>query len=459
MNRIHKLSMLIAAASLALSACGAAATPTAAPAQPTVAPKPTDAPKPAQPAAGGTALTCAKPIKVGLIGDYTGALAAYGAWQMRSFMLGMEYAAGAPGSKGKTFKVDDKENTFKVGNCDITVVVKDDKGNPQTTASVARELIDVDKVDLLVGSVSSAATATLQGLARDNKKVLVVAPAAANDITGVNFNEYTFRVSRNNYQDFIGLCQYLTSKYKKFVQIAPDNAFGKGGATSARDACTKFGGTFVTDDIYAPLETTDFTPYMERILKSGAEAWIVTWAGGGFVPMFKAAKDIGVTEKLALGTSLADNATIPAFYAGTVGQTSGILYHYVLPKNKYNDYLIAEIKARYNATPDLFDADGMNAALAVIAGLQKSSGDAAAEKLIPALEGISFDGPKGKVEFRKEDHVALQDMYIIKLLNVTDPDKKFVELVETVRPAPPCLLPEALKARCGSLPYGTLAGK
>ncbi|MCB0230662.1 MAG: ABC transporter substrate-binding protein, partial [Anaerolineae bacterium] len=75
--------------------------------------------------------------------------------------------------------------------------------------------------------------------------VLIAAPAAANDITGVNFNDHTFRVSRENYQDFINLCEYLTSEYDTFIQIAPDYSFGYGGAASARDACTKFGGTFV----------------------------------------------------------------------------------------------------------------------------------------------------------------------------------------------------------------------
>ena len=49
-------------------------------------------------------------------------------------------------------------------------------------------------------------------------------------------------------------------------------------------------------------------------------------------------------------------------------------------------------------------------------------------------------------------------MYIMKLVNVTDPDANFYEYVDTTRPEPPCLLPEALKDRCGALPYGNLSG-
>jgi branched-chain amino acid transport system substrate-binding protein len=457
---------LILVFTMVLSACGSAATPSPTAAPPTA--KPTEIPQPTTPPATEVpkateipqpaGLTCAQPIKVGLIGDYSGPLAVYGVMQLRSFMLGMEYAAGAAGSRGPVFKFEDKDNTFKVDNCEIQIIVRDDKGDAATTATVARELIDVEKVDILVGTVSSAGTATLQGLANENKKVLIVNPAASNDITGKDFNVYTFRTSRNNYQDFINLCQYLTTKYKKFVQIAPDYSFGRGGAAAARDACTKFGGTFVMDDIFAPADTTDFTPYMEQILNSGAEAWIVTWAGAGFVPMFQAAQELGVNDKMALGASIANNATV-AIYAPALGQNSGILYHYTLPKNPINDWLVTEDKARYNSPPDLFDADGMNAALLTVAALRKTNGDASADALIKAMEGMEFDGPKGKIYIRPEDHVAIQDMYIVKILNVTDPEFKFFELVATTRPEPPCLLPEALKSRCGALPYGSLSGQ
>lgn len=442
------------AAPIATTAPTAAPTaaPTSAPAAttaPTVAPTaaPTVAPTTA-PTAAPAALKCDKTVKVGLIGDYSGALASYGTWQRRSFLLGLEYLSGAPA----------KDGVFKIGDCSIQVLDRDDKGDVNTDATVARQLIEVDKVDILVGTVSSAGTATLQGLARDNKKVLVVAPAAANDITGKDFNQYTFRTSRNNYQDAINLCQYLTTKYKKFVQIAPDYSFGYGGAAAFRDSCTKFGGTFVMDDIFAPLDTKEFTPYIDKIGKSGAEVWIVTWAGAGFIPMFNTAKELGLFNKMALGASIADNGTVP-IYAPALGQNSGILYHYTLPKNPINDYLVKEIIARYKSPPDLFDADGMNAAIMIVEGLKKSGGKSDSDSFIKAFEGLQFNGPKGTVLIRPEDHVAIQDMYIVKILNTTDKDFKFFELVTTTRPEPPCLLPDNLKSRCGKLPIGTLSGK
>jgi branched-chain amino acid transport system substrate-binding protein len=464
MKTIRVLVLVLLAVSLLLAACGPAPTPTPVPTPvpPTKAPAPTATPVPATKAPATPVptpvpptatpakarLKCDKPIKIGLITDKSGALASYGAMTERAFLLGWEYLAGAPG----------KDNVFKVDDCEIQITVADDKGVVATTATAARELIEVKQVDILVGTVSSGSTATLQGIAKENKKVLVVAPAASNDITGKDFNEYTFRTSRNNYQDYINLCQYLTTKYKKFVQIAPDYSFGYGGAASARDACTKFGGTFVIDDIFAPLDTKEFTPYMDKILKSGAEALVVTWAGAGFIPMFNTAKELGVFDKMSLAASIADNATVP-IYAPALGQSSGILYHYTLPKNPINDWLVQQVQARYKVPPDLFDADAMNAAILIKEALLKTGGNTSADVLIKAMEGLEFNGPKGKIYVRPEDHVAIQDMYIVKILNVTDKDFKFFELMTTTRPEPPCLLPEALKARCGKLPYGNLSGK
>ncbi|MEW6029658.1 MAG: substrate-binding domain-containing protein [Chloroflexota bacterium] len=454
MKTLRILIVGLLAAAMLLSACGPTPTPIPTP-EPTEPPTaaPTEPPAP-------TGLVCDEPVKVGLITDATGALAIYGAHILRSFMLGMEYATGAPGSAGEKFDFTVvQENTFKIDDCEIQVFVRDDQSTPDTTASLARELIDVNGVDVLVGTVSSGATASLQQVAAENKIPLIVAPAAANDITGATFNEYTFRTSRNNYQDAINLCEYLPTVYSTFVQIAPDYSFGYGGAAAYRDSCTLNGGTFVTDDIFAPLDTTDFTPYMEQIKDSGADAWIVTWAGGGFIAMMQAAVDTGVTEEMSLGASFVDNVALPAFFSNAIGSTSGILYHYTAPDNEINDWLTTEDKARYGVYPDLFDADGFNAALMLVEGLKATNGDASAEALLAAFEGMTFEGPKGTIYIRPEDHVAIQDMYIVKLLNVDDPDAKFFEIIKTTRPEPPCLLPEALKDRCGDLPYGSLSGQ
>ncbi len=456
MKKLVTIISLIFVLSLVLSAC-AQPTPTAAPTE--VA---TEAPVEATeaPVEAPAGLTCAEPIKVGLITDATGALASYGEMILRSFMLGMEYGTGAAGSAGDKYEFSvTQQNNFKLDDCEIQVFVRDDASTPDTTTTVANELIEVEKVDILVGTASSGATAVLQQIAFQNQIPLIVAPAGANDITGVNFNEYTFRTSRNNYQDAMNECLALVKNYSKFVQIAPDYAFGHGSAEAFRDACTLDGGTFVADDIFAPLTTTDFTPYMEQIANSGAEAYIVTWAGAGFVQLIQSAQDQGVTDSMALGTTFVNNAVMPALYSTAIGTTAGIIYQYAAPQNEINDFLVAQDKARYGAVPDLFDADGMNAALMVIAALKATNGDTTGATLVKAMEGLTFQGPKGEIFIRPEDHVAIQDMYILKLENLTDADANYYSYVDTTRPEPPCLLPEEMKDRCGSIPWGSLSGK
>jgi branched-chain amino acid transport system substrate-binding protein len=405
-------------------------------------------------------LVCDEPIKVGLITDASGALAIYGTHILRSFMLGMEYATGAAGSAGDVFDFTaTQENTFTLEGCEIQVFVRDDQSNPENTATLARELIDVNNVDILVGTVSSGATATLQGIAFESGIPLIVAPAAANDITGKDFNEYTFRTSRNNYQDAINECLYLAKQYETFVQIAPDYAFGWGSATAFRDACSLEGATFMADDIFAPADTTDFTSYMEQVLDSGAEAYIVTWAGSGFVPLVQAATDLGVNEAMALGATFIDNVLMPLWYGNAVGSTNGILYHWSAPDNPANDFLVEQDLARYGTAPDLFDGDGMNAAIMVVEAIKATNADVSGEALVSVMEGMTFEGPKGTIYIRPEDHVAIQDMYILTLIDLTAENADYYEYVETTRPEPPCLLPEDIKDRCGDLPYGSLSGE
>ena len=90
-------------------------------------------------------------------------------------------------------------------------------------------------------------------------------------------------------------------------------------------------------------------------------------------------------------------------------------YYYGIPKNPVNDWLVAEHQKRFHSPPDFFTAGGMSAAMAVVAAIEKTGGKTDTETLIPAMEGMGFDTPKGKMIFRKEDHQALQSMYAFRI--------------------------------------------
>ena len=104
-------------------------------------------------------------------------------------------------------------------------------------------------------------------------------------------------------------------------------------------------------------------------------------------------------------------------YKQLAGMEGSTYYYYGLPKNPVNDWLVAEHQKRHKGPPDFFTAGGMSAAIAIVEALKKTNGDTDTEKLIAAMEGMSFDGPKGKMTFRKEDHQAMQSMYHFKIKN------------------------------------------
>jgi branched-chain amino acid transport system substrate-binding protein len=80
-----------------------------------------------------------------------------------------------------------------------------------------------------------------------------------------------------------------------------------------------------------------------------------------------------------------------------------------------NEWLVANHYSKLKSPPDFFTAGGMSAAIAVVEALKKTKGDTNTNKLISTMEGMSFETPKGKMTFRKEDHQAMQSMYHFKV--------------------------------------------
>ncbi len=463
---------LLTMLALVLSACGGGATTetteatepavveaTEAPAEeptevPTEAPaeEPTDVPveEPTEaPAEEPTAEMAEQPfagedLVIGLMTDKSGALAIYGPSQTQGFYLGLEYATGG---------------TMEVAGRPIVVVERDNGSNPETGVQQARELIEAEGADILVGNISSSVALATIPVAEENNIILIAEPAAATQITAENFSPNSFRTSRSNYQDALVMANGLLGMGETFVQIAPDNAFGIGSACAFYSVVTEGGGQFVTNDtaegcgtVYAPIETTDFTSYINQILDSEADVLIVTWAGAGFAPMFQQMSQLGVFDEMEVGTGVGDNQTLAAGYADALGVVGVQVYHYTLPDNEINDWLVERHMEEYGTPPDLWAAGGMMAAIMVVDGLEASQGDASADVLRPIYEdNFTFEGPKGTVMIRPSDHVALQTLYFVRLMNVDDPDFRFVELVQEFGPEetePPCALVDPYADRC-----------
>lgn len=352
-----------------------------------------------QPSAGsgGQAATAKTPIKIGIVTSQTGALEGYGKQSIRGFELGLDYA-----TKG----------TNEVAGHPIQVVIADSETKPDVAKQKAIKLLENDKVDILVGSASSTDALAILPLAQQYKKVMVVEPAVADAITGSQWNRYIFRTGRNSSQDAVAGAAAIAKPGVKIAILAPDSAYGRDGVKAFKPAAEKLGAKVILEEFPA-MNTPDFTANLQRIVSSKPDYLFVIWAGAN--APWQQISDLKLPEKgIKISTAAPDIAALKTM-GNLVGMEGFGIYYYELPKNPVNDWLVKEHMKKYNEPPDLFTAGGMSAAMAIVTALDKTGGDANADKLISTMEGMSFETPKGTMTFRKEDHQALQTMYAIRL--------------------------------------------
>ena len=388
-----------------------------------------------------------EPLRIGVLTDQSGALTIYGFELEYGFKLGLLYAAGVDPAEYDS--IDDALAAVEIAGRPVEVIVRDNGSNADTAASQARELIEQEGVEILVGAPSSGVMTGVQQVALDSDVVLFAAPAASPAITGANFNVNTFRVCRNTFQDFLAFAPYATAELgTNFVILAIDNDFGRASAGAAGVLATA-GITFVSEPIYAPLETTDFTPYLQQVLDSGADAVLPIWAGDSSVTLFQQIAELGVQDQMAVVAAFNSNDIVAVSDPSTIGNISWIVYHYSFPDNDINDWLVENHRAIYNDVPDLFTECSFATAQALVQAVTETEGDTLPSALIPVLEGMTFEGPKGTYAIRPSDHQALVPMYIAQLTNLDDPDQDYYDLLAEV-PAyqivPPILLPEDIAA-------------
>jgi branched-chain amino acid transport system substrate-binding protein len=338
-------------------------------------------------------------IRIAHIHSKTGPLEAYGKQTATGFMMGLDYATGG---------------TMEVAGRKLVVIEKDDQGKPDVGKSLLAAAYGDDKADIAVGPTSSGVALAMLPVAEEYKKILLVEPAFADSITGDKWNKYIFRTGRNSSQDAIGNAVALDKAGVSIATLAQDYAFGRDGVKAFKDAVKT---ARIVHEEYLPTTTTDFTAGAQRLIDKlkdlpGRKVIFIIWAGAG--NPFKIA-DLDLKR---YGIEIATGGNIlPAMasYKNFPGMEGATYYYFGIPKNPVNEWLVANHYKQFKAPPDFFTAGGMSAAIAVVEALKKTKGDASTAKLTAAMEGMSFDTPKGRMTFRKEDHQAMQSMYHFKI--------------------------------------------
>lgn len=347
-------------------------------------------------------------ITVGVITSETGPLASYGEQYLDGFKAGLDYAT---------------DGTGEVDGTTINVEYRDDTGDPDTAVNIAKELIG-DGVTILAGSASSGVALAVAEQAAQNQVLFLSGPAAADAITGIN--EYTFRTGRQSAQDVATAGTFLDDiEGQKVVVFAQNNAFGQGNQ-AAVEAILGAQGAEVEPVLVAE-DVTEFTPFAQQVLAADPDLVFVAWAGATSGAMWQAMSQQGVLDDIPVVTGLGDAATFGAY--GEASEQISFLNHYFAgaPDNDVNTAMVEAVEGA-GGTPDLFTPDGFNAAIMLVQAISEGDGDV--DAMIAALEGFSFDGPKGSLTVREGDHALLQEMYQVRL--VADGSDFVPELIETV---------------------------
>jgi len=374
----------------------------------------------------------AKPIKIALIASKTGPSEQYARDTERGLRIGLDVLT---------------QGTMTVLGRKIELIVKDDQMKPDLSKAMLTEAYADDKADIAIGTSWSGGALAMSPVAAEYKKILMIEPAIADSITGAAFHRYLFRASRNSFQDALASAAGLKDG-DTVAFIAPDYVYGKDSVAAFKDA---MGATKkkvnIAHEEFIPLATTDFTASMQRVLDklkgaSGKKYIVVIWGAPNplrkLSELLPAGQDI---EFVSIGGANMEN--IKPWVGLPV--TGGMYYFYTFPKNPLNDAFVAESIKRYKTPPDLFAAGGFVTAAAIISGIKKAGGTDT-EKLITAMEGMSFDTPKGPMTFRKEDHQAMQTQFQFRVKkNAAGSEWDVVDLVRAI-PAAEMPVPLRVKA-------------
>ncbi len=364
------------------------------------------------------AMSQEKEIRIAHIYSKTGPLEAYGKQTQTGLMMGLEYATGG---------------TMVVAGKKIVLIERDDQGKPDLGKSLLAAAYADDKADIAVGPTSSGVALAMLPVAEEYKKILLVEPAVADSITGDKWNKYIFRTGRNSSQDAISNAVAIDKEGVTIATLAQDNAFGRDGVKAFKDSVKK---AKLSHEEYLPAATTDFTAGAQRLIdklkdQPGRKIIWIVWAGAGN-PFKIADMDL---KRYGIEISTGGNI-LPAMasYKNFPGMEGATYYYFGIPKNPVNDAMVAAHYKEFKTPPDFFTAGGFSSAMALVTALKATNGDTNTNKLIKTMEGMSFDTPKGKMTFRKEDHQAMQSMYHFKIKN----DPAFVwgvpELVHEIKP-------------------------
>ena len=349
------------------------------------------------------------PIKIGFPTPLTGAFSAEAQDQVRAAELAVKEFNAAGGYKGRM----------------VELLVRDDKLNPGEAATRTLELIEKDKVDFVVGSLSAATQLSINAVCRD-RKVLFNSISQSDAINEAkDWSLYTFHEALNPHLTAGAVARYAFPKFgKKVVYLTADYAYGHEMVRGFQRAGQALGMQTLAD-IRHPLGAADYSAFLPRIQSLKPDILVLCNFGRDLVNSAKQATDFGLKQStkiiapvLLYTSRLAGGAEA---FEGVLGGTS---YYWgmedKIPAAKaFND---AFRKANGGAVPSDYGALGYAGIKSVLQAVKNADATDSVRVSI-ALRQLKYNFYKGEQFYRKCDHQSVQSVVIVESKSKAMKDK------------------------------------
>ena len=336
-----------------------------------------------------------QPIKIGHLVPQTGFLSAFGEYEVNGASMAVEEINAAGGVLGRELKL-----------------MTEDDVNPGVAIQKVTKLIQEDKVDVLMGIVSSAVCLAVMEVAERFKMLLLNTGANSDEIRGKRCNFYTFSVEASNSQYVNTIGQYLIKEkqYKKWYFLTSDYAFGHDLLRVSQRLLKKMGGKELGSELI-PTGTMDFSSYLLKVKNAEPDVIFQNLAGTDQTNFLKQYSEFGLRFDVAGG--VVDTILVWPVGIGALTGVFPLLWWSDLPYEGTKKFTAKFIK-KFGKPPEN-QAWGDYIGVKIIATAIKKAGTTESKKVVEAMEKIKFDGLKGRdLYFRRWDHQLIQPMYVAR---------------------------------------------
>ncbi|MET0312210.1 MAG: ABC transporter substrate-binding protein [Burkholderiaceae bacterium] len=186
----------------------------------------------------------------------------------------------------------------KVLGRNVEVMTADHQNKADVAGSKAREWMDKENLQMLVGGTSSGTALAMAGVAKEKKRPFIAIGAGSARLTNEDCSPYTVHYA----YDTVALAKVAGSALvkagnKNWYFLTADYAFGHSLEADATTVVKGNGGT-VAGSVKHPLNASDFSSFLLQAQGSKAQILAMANAGGDFINAMKAAKEFGIGKSM-----------------------------------------------------------------------------------------------------------------------------------------------------------------